>query len=302
MPITRHADNPTATRKRRDRTLAAIYNSRTWREHTRPHIINRDNHKCVVCGKPAQPGDPLTVAHTYPTRLLIAAGHNPHNPHHLQTKHRTCHAQTTRETNRPLPGTPTIHTTLDHLPDRRALIIMCGPVGAGKSTLAHEHWPNARIDVSAHRLNYGPLSDQTTMRQGFIDAYNDARARLSRGELAVFDSTAVTPNVRAMLQRIALEHHVAAHVVLVDTPTHVAAQRNTGRSFPVPTHAVERNHRAYTTARTEVMRERWQTITVIANGLKQPFPSKGGVVMGATEAPPYSRSAHATEDRIEGRP
>lgn len=156
------------------------------------------------------------------------------------------------------------HDDLDHLPDNHAVILLCGPIGAGKTTLATTRWPEAHIDVSRIREQFGSTADEETLRPAFSSAYRQTEQRLSRGLLAVFDSTAVTPRVRANIQWIARRYRAAAHVVIVDTPLELAVERNLGRDLPIPPDAVKRNHTAFTEARTAVQSEQWASITFLA--------------------------------------
>src|SRR3989337_1542446 len=124
--------------------------------------------------------------------------------------------------------------TLEQLPERNAIICLCGPIGAGKSTLAREHWPESHVDVSVIRVEFGSLDDPTNIPATFKAAYQEVEQRLARGELVVFDSTAVTPRVRASIQRIAERFRVPCHLVVVDTPLTLARTRNRARPVPVP--------------------------------------------------------------------
>lgn len=145
---------------------------------------------------------------------------------------------------------PPLHDTLDHLPTTSALIVLCGPIGAGKTTLCTQRWPEQRVTVEQHDGSWR-------------HAYATIADRLDAGELVVFDSTAVTLAIRKSLRRIAGRSNVDAHLVVVDTDLAVAQTRNRSRAQPVDDQEVALNHEAYLVARWDVQVEAWHSVTML---------------------------------------
>lgn len=141
-----------------------------------------------------------------------------------------------------------VRNTLDHLPTRRALIVLCGPVAAGKTTLAMTRWPGAHIDSE---------------RIGWSASFRKARERLGRGALAVFDSTAVTEGVRSKCLASAREFHASAHIVLLNTSPGTCGVRNAERIDPTPVDVVEGIRVAYLETCSAILSELWDSITIL---------------------------------------
>jgi predicted kinase len=155
---------------------------------------------------------------------------------------------------------------LEPLP--RGLIAMCGPVGAGKSTLAQVLWPGGVVDVAAIRLGLGALSDASTAARGFRLAYRELERRLRVGELAVLDSTFVTPAVRLSVQLIGRRLGVPAHVVVVNTPLEVGLERNALRpdGWRVPERSARLIFELFRVAREAVVSEDWESVRFTTRG------------------------------------
>ncbi|MFT7880894.1 MAG: HNH endonuclease signature motif containing protein [Sulfurimonas sp.] len=80
---------------KRDKASTKIYNSRRWRDHTRPKVILRDNYRCVSCGCIGRSID-LIVDHIEE----IKDGGDPYNMNNLQTLCRSCHNTKTEDQKR----------------------------------------------------------------------------------------------------------------------------------------------------------------------------------------------------------
>ncbi len=80
---------------KRDKTSKKVYDSKQWREHTRPSVLVRDNYKCVKCGHIGKSSE-LVVDHI----VEIKDGGDKYNKSNLQTLCIKCHAVKTEEEKR----------------------------------------------------------------------------------------------------------------------------------------------------------------------------------------------------------
>jgi 5-methylcytosine-specific restriction endonuclease McrA len=62
-----------------------VYDDPRWRRFTRWRVLERDDHRCRICGGPGQ-----VVDHVVPVAELVAAGRDPFSPDECQTLCRRC--------------------------------------------------------------------------------------------------------------------------------------------------------------------------------------------------------------------
>lgn len=192
-----------------------------------------------------------------------------------------------------LPGGPPKRSYRD--PDNLAhlrgpgLIVLMGSCGSGKSTFARTVWPTgAIVDVTAHALQHGNLGDITT--SGFADAYRETELRLARRGTVVFDSTGVTQRVRASCRAIAAKYRAPAHLLVLDTPTDIAARRNSERDKTVPDDALAEIRRAYQIALGHIEREAWDTLTILSYDAEATLIARGRDALAPSAAPEQQRT------------
>jgi len=114
---------------------------------------------------------------------------------------------------------------------QRALVVLIGASGSGKSTFAARHFrPTEIVSSDACRAMVG--DDEAEM--GATDAAFEvlhliAWKRLEAGRLTVVDATNVQPESRAPLIRLAHQHHRPAVAVVFDMPNAVSVERHRSR-------------------------------------------------------------------------
>jgi predicted kinase len=128
----------------------------------------------------------------------------------------------------------------------RALVVLVGPAGSGKSTFAARHFGPAQIvssDAIRERLS-GDASDQTRNKVVFrLD--DEVAALLRTGGAAVVDATSVERHARRSLIRVAERAQAPAVAIVLALPLAVVLARNARREGrPVPDDVVRRQWHA----------------------------------------------------------
>jgi predicted kinase len=116
------------------------------------------------------------------------------------------------------------------LPDK-ALVLLIGTTGAGKSTFARRHFrPTEVLSSDVFRgLVSDDENDQSATAAAFEALHFVADKRLAAGRLTVIDATNVLFESRRPLIALALRHHVQPVAIVLDIPERVCAERNRGR-------------------------------------------------------------------------
>jgi F420-dependent oxidoreductase-like protein len=142
------------------------------------------------------------------------------------------------------------------VPDRvrlppRALVVLAGPSGAGKTEWARRHFRDGQI-VSSDDLRAlvgeGP-HDQRAGGDAFAVLDLVLERRLRRGLLTVIDSLALDGERRRGWVQLARAHGVACHVVAFDTPPAQCRARNRTRPRPVPSKVLSAQLRTWSVVR-----------------------------------------------------
>jgi protein phosphatase len=105
------------------------------------------------------------------------------------------------------------------LPDP-CLVVLIGPAGSGKTTLAARHFaPDEILASDAFRARLGSgEADQTASRRAFAALHAAVSRRLAAGQLTVVDATSVWRWARDGLLRRARTASVPAVAVALDLP------------------------------------------------------------------------------------
>ncbi len=125
-----------------------------------------------------------------------------------------------------------------------ALVVLVGPTGSGKSSLARKHFLETEI-VSSDRCR-ALVSDDETDQAATADALDllhyTLGVRLKRRKLAVVDATSVQKPDRAALIKLARTHHALAVALVLDIDPKLCHERNSGRPNRDFGAHVARNH------------------------------------------------------------
>lgn len=118
-----------------------------------------------------------------------------------------------------------------------ALVVLIGPAGAGKTTLATRLFARSEV-LSSDALRAavsGDEADQRVTRPAFGILHREVRERLGEGRLVVVDATNVEVSARAVLRRLAAAAAVPAIAIVIQLPSsdvHDRNQRRPGRVVP----------------------------------------------------------------------
>ena len=145
-----------------------------------------------------------------------------------------------------------------------ALIVLMGPPAAGKTTYANEleqeGWTVVSPDQIREASGAAPGEDNLAT---FITAYQQTQHALNRGQRVVFDSTALTENVRRRLRQTAKMRRLPVHLAVVHAERRVCLARNRRRIAGVPEERMRSMLDSYERQYPIAIGERWTTTTVI---------------------------------------
>jgi predicted kinase len=128
-----------------------------------------------------------------------------------------------------------------------ALVVLCGPAGSGKSTFAHQHFPDASI-VSSDRCRAMIGDDEANIRvsrEAFELFHQIIELRLRHRHLTVADSTALRPEARTTLLHIGRRCEVPMVAILFDVAEATCLRRDEGRSRRVGGAVIHRQWKAF---------------------------------------------------------
>ncbi len=151
-----------------------------------------------------------------------------------------------------------------------ALVLLVGPAGSGKTTLAARLFTaDAILSSDALRAELsGDPANQAASPIAFRILHDRARRRLAAGRLTVIDATNIGGSARRPLRLLAREHGRPVVGIVLDLPVELVQRRNAGRAGRiVPEAAVQRQQAALRQAldRGELLAEGLAQLVVLAD-------------------------------------
>ena len=149
-----------------------------------------------------------------------------------------------------------------------SLVVLIGPAGAGKSTLAARHFaPDEILSSDAFRQAIaGDAAEQRATRPAFAALHRALTRRLAAGRLSVVDATNVERHARQALLRRAAIAGVPSVAIVVDLPPAVVHARNAARNGRVVHPEVVEVHLALLRAALAggaLLREGWAEVILL---------------------------------------
>jgi protein phosphatase len=188
------------------------------------------------------------------------------------------------------------------------LIVLIGPAGAGKTTLATRLFARSEM-LSSDAIRAavsGDEADQRATRPAFGILHREVRGRLAAGRLVVVDATNVEPSARAALRRLASAAAAPVVAIVIQLPRAVVHERNLGRlGRVVPADVVDRHlaslARLGTSPATIVARLRAEGFTAV-HVLSTPAEIDAVVIRRVTSRldPDPDRGTSPVRDPAEG--
>lgn len=127
------------------------------------------------------------------------------------------------------------------------VVVLIGPAGSGKSSLASTWEPTQVLSLDHYRaLVSDSPGDQSATGDAVFALLRVLEARLRRGLTSVIDATSTNPDDRATLLATARRYGVPTAAVIVPTPLEVCLARNAARTGDrhVPEDTVRAQHQA----------------------------------------------------------
>lgn len=146
-----------------------------------------------------------------------------------------------------------------------SLVILCGPASSGKSTFAAKHFPRASI-VSSDRCREMVADDEGAIwasPEAFAVFHQIIEARSGFGRLTVADSTAVQPEARKTLIRIARRLGIPTVLIAFHIPEDICLQRDRHRARHVDAAVIHQQCVAFQRALDDMGAEGYRQVVVL---------------------------------------
>jgi predicted kinase len=148
----------------------------------------------------------------------------------------------------------------------RALVMLIGASGSGKSSFARKHFQPSQVVSSDYcrALVCDDEADQGATRDAFDLLHYIVGKRLAYGKLTVVDATNVEANARRSLLSLAREYRFAPVAIVLDIGEDAALRQNFRREErKVPTDAVRSQYRELQTSRKAIAKEGFSTVYIL---------------------------------------
>lgn len=143
-----------------------------------------------------------------------------------------------------------------------ALVILCGPAASGKSLFARRNARATQI-VSSDRCRALVCDDESDQRfspRAFDLFHRTIAHRLAVGRLTLADSTAISPDARRELRRLARRAGRPAILICFDVPLAACLRNNAGRRRRVPADVLRAQHTRYRDQRRRLCSEGYAAV------------------------------------------
>ena len=175
-----------------------------------------------------------------------------------------------------------------------SLVVLCGPAGAGKTTLARRCFAPTEVvsaDVVRAMLCDDP-SEQRINDEVFEVLHRIVEVRLKQGRLTVVDATNLEASARQPLRRLAKQSRLPTHLVVLDAPVELTRQRNAQRDRQVSESVLRQHSQLLSRLPDALEKERWDRVdTLDASALAE-------VVLKRSPLPPIRFDEHGPFDII----
>jgi len=145
------------------------------------------------------------------------------------------------------------------------LVILCGPAGCGKSTFARRNFADTAV-VSSDRCRAMIADDETSLRvsaDAFALFHQIIELRLKYRRLAVADSTALHPEARRDLRRIARRWARPVTMIVFDVPEQTCLTWDARRERQVGAAVIRRQWAMLREARRRIPEEGYDQVVVL---------------------------------------
>jgi len=114
----------------------------------------------------------------------------------------------------------------------RALVVLMGAAGSGKTTFARKHFKPTEFASSdfCRALVADDENDQSATADAFALLHMIVAKRLGRGRLVVVDATNVQADARRPLLKLAEELHLPAIAIVLNLPQEICLELNARRA------------------------------------------------------------------------
>lgn len=145
------------------------------------------------------------------------------------------------------------------------LVILCGPAGCGKSTFARRNFLETAV-VSSDRCRAMIADDEASLRvsgAAFALFHQIIETRLRHRRFTVADSTALTPDARRALRRLARRGEVPATIIVFDVPEQTCRRWDARRERRVGGAVIHRQWQRLQDALQRVPEEGYDQVVVL---------------------------------------